>query len=134
MEPVASNRGEIYSHVCLRGNWTVTEFFKPFGPNRKAEDKWRRCQAWTEKSMLPHTGRDRLASSPAVVKFECELCDRSFSEKWSLNNHMKLHTGAKPYKCTWPACHYSFLTMSAMKDHYRTHTGELRRLPRPTAT
>lgn len=36
---------------------------------------------------------------------------------------MKLHTGEKPFKCTWPTCHYSFLTASAMKDHYRTHTG-----------
>ncbi|KAK6326068.1 hypothetical protein J4Q44_G00017120 [Coregonus suidteri] len=57
-------------------------------------------------------------------KFECDLCDRSFSEKWALNNHMKLHTGDKPHKCAWPACHYAFLTLSAMKDHYRTHTGE----------
>ncbi|MBN3271875.1 ZN407 protein, partial [Polyodon spathula] len=57
-------------------------------------------------------------------KFECKLCDRSFSEKWALNNHMKLHIGEKPFKCAWPTCHYSFLTLSAMKDHYRTHTGE----------
>ncbi|KAM4579943.1 zinc finger protein 407 [Odontesthes bonariensis] len=57
-------------------------------------------------------------------KFECELCDRTFSEKWALNNHMKLHSGEKPYKCVWPSCHYAFLNLSAMKDHYRTHTGE----------
>nr|XP_061789655.1 zinc finger protein 407-like [Nerophis lumbriciformis] len=57
-------------------------------------------------------------------KFECKLCERSFSEKWALNNHLKLHSGEKPYKCSWPACHYAFLNLSAMKDHYRTHTGE----------
>lgn len=60
---------------------------------------------------------------PSYRKFTCHLCDRSFTEKWALNNHMKLHTGEKPFKCTWPTCHYSFLTASAMKDHYRTHTG-----------
>ncbi|KAL2084645.1 hypothetical protein ACEWY4_020163 [Coilia grayii] len=60
----------------------------------------------------------------AARKYECDLCDRSFSERWALNNHMKLHTGDKPFKCAWPSCHYAFLTLSAMKDHYRTHTGE----------
>ncbi|XP_075682611.1 zinc finger protein 407 isoform X2 [Rhinoderma darwinii] len=62
--------------------------------------------------------------TPKERKFACNLCDRSFRERWALNNHMKLHTGEKPFKCTWPTCHYSFLTASAMKDHYRTHTGE----------
>ncbi|XP_073727870.1 zinc finger protein 407 [Misgurnus anguillicaudatus] len=61
---------------------------------------------------------------PKERKFECDLCERSFSEKWALNNHMKLHTGNKPFKCGWPSCHYAFLTLSAMKDHHRTHTGE----------
>ncbi|XP_056618724.1 zinc finger protein 407 [Triplophysa dalaica] len=61
---------------------------------------------------------------PKERKFECEMCERSFSEKWALNNHMKLHMGNKPFKCSWPSCHYAFLTLSAMKDHLRTHTGE----------
>ncbi|RLW13254.1 hypothetical protein DV515_00000105 [Chloebia gouldiae] len=38
-----------------RGDWTVTEFFKPVGPNRKAENKWLKCQASTEKSMPGYT-------------------------------------------------------------------------------
>lgn len=66
---------------------------------------------------------DNRVFCPPCRKFTCHLCDRSFTEKWALNNHMKLHTGEKPFKCTWPTCHYSFLTASAMKDHYRTHTG-----------
>uniref|UniRef100_A0AAZ3PJA3 C2H2-type domain-containing protein n=1 Tax=Oncorhynchus tshawytscha TaxID=74940 RepID=A0AAZ3PJA3_ONCTS len=77
-----------------------------------------------KKHLSTHLLGKHGLGQPKERKFECDLCDRSFSEKWALNNHMKLHTGDKPHKCAWPACHYAFLTLSAMKDHYRTHTGE----------
>ncbi|XP_064801428.1 zinc finger protein 407-like [Oncorhynchus masou masou] len=77
-----------------------------------------------KKHLSTHLLGKHGVGQPKERKFECDLCDRSFSEKWALNNHMKLHTGDKPHKCVWPSCHYAFLTLSAMKDHYRTHTGE----------
>ncbi|KAG5271306.1 hypothetical protein AALO_G00178270 [Alosa alosa] len=77
-----------------------------------------------KKHLSTHLLGKHGVGRPKERKYECELCDRSFSERWALNNHMKLHTGDKPFKCAWPSCHYAFLTLSAMKDHYRTHTGE----------
>ncbi|NXX92606.1 ZN407 protein, partial [Centropus bengalensis] len=75
-----------------------------------------------KKHLNTHLLGKHGVGTPKERKFTCRLCDRSFTEKWALNNHMKLHTGEKPFKCTWPTCHYSFLTASAMKDHFRTHT------------
>ncbi|NXL08483.1 ZN407 protein, partial [Mesembrinibis cayennensis] len=75
-----------------------------------------------KKHLNTHLLGKHGVGTPKDRKFTCHLCDRSFTEKWALNNHMKLHTGEKPFKCTWPTCHYSFLTASAMKDHFRTHT------------
>ncbi|NWV11697.1 ZN407 protein, partial [Ptilonorhynchus violaceus] len=75
-----------------------------------------------KKHLNTHLLGKHGVGTPKERKFTCHLCDRSFTEKWALKNHMKLHTGEKPFKCTWPTCHYSFLTASAMKDHFRTHT------------
>uniref|UniRef100_A0A3B4AX77 C2H2-type domain-containing protein n=1 Tax=Periophthalmus magnuspinnatus TaxID=409849 RepID=A0A3B4AX77_9GOBI len=80
------------------------------------------CWAFVMKKHLSTHMLGKHGVGQRKEKFECELCERSFSEKWALNNHMKLHNGEKPYKCAWPSCHYAFLTLSAMKDHYRTHT------------
>ncbi|XP_034031291.1 zinc finger protein 407 isoform X2 [Thalassophryne amazonica] len=77
-----------------------------------------------KKHLSTHLLGKHGLGQPKERKFECTVCERSFSEKWALNNHMKLHSGVKPYKCAWPSCHYTFLNLSAMKDHYRTHTGE----------
>lgn len=32
--------------------------------------------------------------------FQCLLCDRSFSQKATLNVHLAKHTGIKPFECT----------------------------------
>ncbi|TWW79574.1 hypothetical protein D4764_10G0006040 [Takifugu flavidus] len=76
------------------------------------------------RSVIRGSGKreEEVAREEMKRKYECDLCERTFSEKWALNNHKKLHNGEKPYKCAWPSCHYSFLNLSAMKDHYRTHT------------
>ncbi|XP_067888612.1 zinc finger protein 407 [Heterodontus francisci] len=77
-----------------------------------------------KKHLSTHLLGKHSIGTPKERKFVCEICDRTFTEKWALTNHKKLHMGQKPFKCTWLTCHYSFLTASAMRDHFRTHTGE----------
>ncbi|XP_060679078.1 zinc finger protein 407 isoform X2 [Hemiscyllium ocellatum] len=77
-----------------------------------------------KKHLSTHLLGKHGIGTPKERKFVCEICDRTFTEKWALTNHKKLHMGQKPFKCTWLTCHYSFLTASAMRDHFRTHTGE----------
>uniref|UniRef100_A0A3Q1EK05 C2H2-type domain-containing protein n=1 Tax=Acanthochromis polyacanthus TaxID=80966 RepID=A0A3Q1EK05_9TELE len=45
-------------------------------------------------------------SSPAHQPFQCSLCDRSFSQRGSLNRHVRSHLGVRPFPC--PHCPMTF--------------------------
>ena len=55
-------------------------------------------------------------------KFNCQVCHRSYSNKYSLNQHMKIHDESKAFKCD--VCLKIFLYKNDLKRHYRIHTGE----------
>ena len=54
--------------------------------------------------------------------FECHMCDKKFSVKSTLTRHIRTHTKVHPYSCT--RCDYTCSDNSALTQHTRTHTGE----------
>ncbi|WRT69302.1 uncharacterized protein IL334_006286 [Kwoniella shivajii] len=54
-------------------------------------------------------------------KHICPVCDKRFNRPSSLNTHMSVHTGAKPYICTRPDCQRRFSVSSNLRRHERTH-------------
>lgn len=50
--------------------------------------------------------------------------EKSFQAKYKLVNHIRVHTGEKPFICLFPNCGKVFARSENLKIHKRTHTGE----------
>ncbi|RWR99925.1 zinc finger protein ZIC 4-like protein [Dinothrombium tinctorium] len=54
---------------------------------------------------------------------ECTRNGKPFKAKYKLVNHIRVHTGEKPFPCPFPNCGKVFARSENLKIHKRTHTG-----------
>lgn len=58
-------------------------------------------------------------STPVHHPFQCPMCDRSFSQRGSLNRHVRSHLGVRPFPC--PRCPMTFSRQYRVSEHMRVH-------------
>ncbi|XP_037076272.1 zinc finger protein ZIC 4-like [Pollicipes pollicipes] len=54
----------------------------------------------------------------------CPRAGQPFQAKYKLVNHLRVHTGERPFACPAPGCGRVFARSENLKIHKRTHTGE----------
>ena len=54
-----------------------------------------------------------------VQRYICELCKKTFTRKWCLNRHVKIHSREKPYICA--ICSKAFTRKSDLNRHIMSH-------------
>uniref|UniRef100_A0A146VWR8 Zinc finger protein 184-like n=1 Tax=Fundulus heteroclitus TaxID=8078 RepID=A0A146VWR8_FUNHE len=78
---------------------------------------------FTKKVVLTwHLKMHENTSKDGKVNFKCHICGKHIPCQSNLLNHMRVHTGERPYSCQY--CGKGFKLKGHMTEHLRTHTGE----------
>ncbi|XP_058059016.1 zinc finger protein Xfin [Anopheles bellator] len=73
-----------------------------------------------ESISLPSSPQQLSHDNPK--QWECEVCRKSFTTKYFLKKHNRLHTGEMPYTCT--ICNKSFTFQQSYHKHLLYHSDE----------
>ena len=82
------------------------------------------CSVCGKSFTTKHTLQQHVNVHTGARPYSCEICSSSFSYESALRDHKNIHYQTKKFTCSYTACNKSFLQRSALKMHEKIHREE----------
>ncbi|CAO3687378.1 unnamed protein product [Umbelopsis ramanniana] len=90
---------------------------------------WKHCNTEfdTLEDLIIHVRDDHIGCGKPMYSCEWEGCSRNqkpFTKRHKMHNHVRTHTGERPYLCTVEGCGKRFSRPDSLNTHIKTHSNE----------